>query len=169
MSSRELLKAIGEIDERFIDEAAESYSAAKPAARRVSRRGWVAAAACFIVACGVGITVIPGTFRSANKASSNDMQYSMNSSQNYGIRNTAPASPDGVMEDTVPSLIEDAVPSIAQASAETAGNSQFDLHLKAAGRYSMISKAVEDDHLHPGSIIQRDAAKALWHLTVIGR
>ena len=34
MSSRQLLKAIGEIDDRFIDEAAEVRTAARPAARR---------------------------------------------------------------------------------------------------------------------------------------
>lgn len=158
MNSRELLKAIGEIDDRFIDEAAESYSAAKPAARRVRRRGWAAAAACLIVACGVGITVIPGTFRAANKASSNDMPYSMNSSGSYGGRGSADGSSAPAMEDRPATVMNEADQSfqivIDSVNAETVmGNA------KSAGTGILKQEGT----------VKRDAAKALWHLTVIGR
>ncbi len=158
MSSRELLKAIGEIDDRFIDEAAESYSAAKPAARRARRRGWAAAAACLIVACGVGITVIPGTFRSANKASPNDMQYSMNSSGSYGIRESADGSPAQAMEDRSSAAMNEADQSF-----------QLVIDSISTGTVMGNAKSAGAGILKQEETVKRDAAKALWHLTVIGR
>ena len=60
MTDKVLLKAIGEIDEKFIDEAAEYMPAAQAARRRRARRASLLAA-CLAVAVGVTAAIgLPG-------------------------------------------------------------------------------------------------------------
>ena len=148
MSSRELLKAIGEIDDRFIDEAAEAFSAAKPAARRVRRRGWVAAAACLAVAVGVGVVSLPGLLGSASKASDTNMAPERNyASESYSTGNASSVkSPEGNGQ--------------TQLSSEAIHEDAFDVI--DAGLPDLSAEDL-------ASMLEEDAVRALWHITVNGR
>ena len=144
MSSRELLKAIGEIDERFIDEAAEVISAAKPAARRVRRRRWVAAAACLIVAAGIGVMTLPQFFLAGNKAATDTKGYSINNAGNY---NPAPEKSlydrGTAMEEVQASDLNTVIDSIVDSGS---------------GPMTI-----------PEDMVFRDAPRSLWLMTLSGR
>ena len=144
MSSRELLKAIGEIDERFIDEAAEVISAAKPAARRVRRRRWVAAAACLIVAAGIGVMTLPQIFMSGSKAATDTNNYSINTSGNYT------SAPEKSLEVREP-VMEDAQALDVHTATDSIANS-------GAGPRTI-----------PEDMVFRDAPRSLWLMTLSGR
>ena len=165
MSSRQLLKAIGEIDDRFIDEAAEVSTAAKTAARRIRRRRWIAAAACLIVAAGIGVMSLPQIFTGANKASAENASASRPS--NYSL--------DGYRPDSItPDKAAESRDLMAEDTQITAGQS-FENQFSNYGENQNASvrpsgtEAVVIDVMFPDDMNFTDAARVLWLKTVTGR
>ena len=172
MSSRQLLKAIGEIDDRFIDEAAEVRSAARPAARRNRRRGWAAAAACLIVAAGVSVTVLPGMLGGAGKAASENAATVDSSHFSLDDKNAGSAAPDkslNVRESDVQNWQHEDSVSLTepQAVSENAGQNDWTYLIVRGGNAG--ADGTKDGQEKPDSNVFRDAPRTLWHETVSGR
>ena len=147
MRSRQLLKAIGEIDDRFIDEAAEVRTAARPAARRNRRRGLAAAAACLLVAAGVSFTVLPGMLGGANKASPENTAAGSTSHFDLDDNRAGSPAPEQSLN------VKDAFTQDAQYEES--------LQIAKPGAGSDIVTRRQE--------VFRDAPRALWHETVNGR
>ena len=160
MSSRELLKAIGEIDDRFIEEAAESYSAAKPAARRMRRRRWVTAAACLIIAAGIGVISLPKVFLAGSKASSKSSSFSSDSLPRY-----IPQAEKAI--NTMDMMSEEL--QLTDADGSGYPGSTYLIVTGGSAASSNAHGSLEKPAGMPESNVFRDAPKALWQETVTGR
>ena len=156
MSSRELLKAIGEIDDRFIDEAAEVISAARPAARRMRRRKWIALAACLLVAVGIGVMSLPAVFRSGNKADASSRGPSKSvdtASESFTAGNSSVViNSDKILEDDV----------------RWEQNTEDGRSADPVSAEPVAAHVPEKDRPEEPAVM-RDAARALWYLTINGR
>ncbi len=94
MNSRELLKAIGGIDDKFIEEAAQAAPAVKRPLKRTFARAGIAAA-CLALVLGLGIYTKPfGGSRTKNGLASNSTNTSYNISSDDGLSTEGAALPE---------------------------------------------------------------------------
>ena len=153
MTDKELFKAIGAIDDRFIEEAACSASAAPKLRRRIAARVAVLTASLVAV---VGITAALGIPERNSAAPTENLPVA---SEDQIMENDAAAPGKAIQQDlSIPDSLKNSSEYSVPSRWIKSGAKQEDKETKS------LSSFHEDERLI--MMTQTDPVRELWHLTV---
>ena len=160
MTDLKLLKSIGEIDDRFIDEAAEYMSAAQNRRRRSARRAALLAA-CLAVAVGVVALVKPPESKASNDLGQKDAL-----SQNIAKNDSVPGNKGLVLRNDSALTSDDAMLEESSGTKKNENANVDKLHDTAEQSYPSSNPSKVRHDSGKGFVLVEDPVRSLWYITI---